>query len=81
MSKHQLPLNIVGLRLRQARRRSNPPLTQDQLSGQLARLGVPIDRAGISKIEIGIRRVLDIEVKALSKVLGVSPGWLLGMKD
>ena len=69
--------NIVGNRVRQARFLRNPPLTQDELSGQLAKLGVVIDRAGISKIEIGIRSVLDFEVRALARALGVSVSWLL----
>lgn len=73
-------MNIVGERVKQARLRRNPPLTQDQLSGQLAKLGVAIDRAGISKIEIGARFVVDFEVKALAKVLGVSVSWLLDEK-
>lgn len=73
-------MNIIGKRVKQARLRRNPSLTQDELSGQLARLGVAIDRAGISKIEIGARCVLDYEVKALAKVLGVSAGWLLDDK-
>lgn len=70
-------MNIVGERVKQARLRRNPPLTQDQLSGQLAKLGVSIDRAGISKIEIGTRYVLDFEVKALARVLEVPAAWLL----
>lgn len=74
-------MNIVGERIRKVRLRHKPPLTQDQLSGKLARLGVTIDRAGVSKIEIGARCVLDIEVRALAKVLGVSPAWLLGMNE
>jgi hypothetical protein len=74
-------MNIVGERVKQARLRRRPPLTQDQLSGQLAKLGVSIDRAGISKVEIGARCVLDIEVRALSKALGVSVAWLLGMRE
>ena len=73
-------MNIVGGRVKEARLRRKPPLTQDELSGQLAKLGVPIDRAGISKIEIGARCVLDYEVKALAKVLGVTAEWLLGGK-
>ena len=73
-------MNIIGKRVKQARLRRNPSLTKDELSGQLARLGVAIDRAGISKIEIGARCVLDYEVKALAKVLGVSAGWLLDDK-
>ena len=71
-------MNIVGERVKQARLRRKLPLTQDELSGKLAQLSVNIDRAGISKIEIGARCVLDYEVKALAKVLGVSSGWLLG---
>lgn len=71
-------MNIVGERVKQARLRRKPPLTQDELSGRLAQLGANIDRAGISKIEIGARCVLDYEVKAFAKALGVSVGWLLG---
>ncbi len=71
-------MNIVGERVKQARLRRKPPLTQDELSGKLAQRGVSIDRAGISKIEIGARCVLDYEAKALAKALGVSVGWLLG---
>jgi hypothetical protein len=72
--------NIIAERVQKARTRHKPPLTQDELSGKLAALGVNIDRAGISKIEIGVRCVLDLEVKALAKALGVSVGWLLGME-
>jgi hypothetical protein len=72
------PLNIVGERVREARLNQKPPLTQDQLSGKLAAVGVALDRAAISKIEIGMCCVLDFEVKALAKVLRVSSAWLLG---
>lgn len=71
-------MNIVGDRVKQARLGHKPPLTQDELSGKLAQRDVSIDRAGISKIEIGARCVLDFEVKALAKALGVTVGWLLG---
>lgn len=74
-------MNIVGERVKQARLKHKPPLTQDQLSGRLSVIGVPIDRAGISKIEIGLRSVLDYEVKAFARVLGVSAAWLLGVKE
>lgn len=73
-------VNIVGGRVKEARMKRNPPMTQDQLSGKLALLGVSIDRAGISKIETGQRSVLDFEVKALSKALGVTSEWLLSGK-
>lgn len=74
------PLNIIADRVRDARAKRKPALTQDELSGQLAALGVTIDRAGISKIESGTRSVLDYELKAIAKVLGVSVGWLLGVE-
>jgi len=73
--------NIVGERVKQARLKHKPPLTQDELSGRLSRLGVSIDRAGIAKIETGIRRVVDYELKVLAKVLDVSVDWLLGAKE
>jgi len=74
------PVNIVGERVRIARQRRTPPLTQDELSGQLAAYEVILDRAAVSKVESGMRYVSDFEVRALSKVLGVSPAWLLGME-
>jgi len=53
-------------------------LTQDALSGRLARLGIQLDRAAIAKIENNLRHVLDYELKALADVLGVEVDWLLG---
>lgn len=69
--------NIIGARVQAARLRAKPPMTQAQLAEALIKHGVSIDRAGISKIEIGQRSVYDFEVKALSKVLGVTLDWLL----
>jgi len=56
--------NIVAKRVAQARQARKPPLTQDALSGKLARIGIQLDRAAIAKIENNHRRVLDYEVKA-----------------
>ncbi len=69
--------NIIGTRVQAARLRAKPPMTQAQLAQALAEHGVSIDRAGVSKIEIGQRSVYDFEVKAFSKVLGVTLDWLL----
>jgi transcriptional regulator with XRE-family HTH domain len=74
-------MNLVGERVKQARIKHKPPLTQDELSGRLSRLGVYVDRAGIAKIETGIRRVVDYEIKALGEALAVSVTWLLGAKE
>jgi transcriptional regulator with XRE-family HTH domain len=43
--------------------------------------GLPIERATISKIEIGYREVTDIEAAAMARVLGVNIGWLFGEND
>ena len=76
----QVRQNLVGERVKEARAKSRPPVTQQQLSKRLSRLSVSIDRAGIAKIEAGIRGVLDFEVVALAKSLGVTAAWLLGAK-
>lgn len=73
--------NIIGGRVRMARAETVPQVTQDDLSGRLARVGVSLDRSGIAKVESGVRCVSDYEVRALCKVLRVSPGWLLGLSD
>jgi transcriptional regulator with XRE-family HTH domain len=67
--------NISGDRIKEAR--SELGLSQDQLSGRLAKLGITIDRAGISKIETGIRGIYDFELKAFANILKVSTDWLL----
>lgn len=64
--------------MRQARYRLEPKVSQDDLSGRLARQGVTIDRSGISKIESFERYVMDYEAAALAKVLRVSVAWLYG---
>ena len=73
--------NLIGPRVKQARNAAEPPLTQSALSKKLGKLGVSIDRAGIAKIEAGIRGVLDFELAALAKALNVKVTWLLGVKE
>jgi len=73
--------NLVGERVKAARAAAKPPLTQEALSKKLAKLGVSIDRAGVAKIETGIRGVLDFELMALAKALSVKVTWLLGIKE
>jgi hypothetical protein len=70
--------NIAGQRIALARASHRPPLTQDALSGRLARFGVSLDRASIAKVETNRRYVLDYELKAIAKVLDVGTDWLLG---
>jgi len=73
--------NVVGPRLRQARKLARPPLSQVDLAARLQVLGLKIDQSAISKIEQGSRPVLDVEVVALAKALKVSTAWLLGELD
>jgi len=69
--------NVVGDRIRQARKAGRPPITQIDLVARLQILGMPIDQSGLSKIESGRRPVTDVEVIALAKALKVSVAWLL----
>lgn len=75
----QVSQNLVAQRVKEARGKAE--LTQVELSQKLGRLGVSIDRAGVAKIETGIRGVLDFELVALAKSLGVKVTWLLGVKE
>lgn len=73
--------NIIGKRLRIARTRATPPITQEELAARLQVQSLPIERATISKIETGYREVTDVEVAAIARILGVSIGWLFGEND
>lgn len=70
--------NIIGPRVGDARKKFDPPLTQDALSGKLAAIGIQLDRAAIAKIENGHRRVFDYELRGLAAALKVKVDWLLG---
>lgn len=72
--------NIIGERVRQARKNAKPPITQLDLVARLQMAGIKIDQSGVSKLESGIRPVSDIEVVELAKALKVEVGWLLGNK-
>jgi hypothetical protein len=78
-SKQRPSRNIIGKRVKEARHRSDPPLTQDQLAGKLAGGGVQLDRVALAKVEGGLRCAFDFEVKALAAVLRVDANWLLGI--
>jgi len=73
--------NVVGDRVRQARKAARTPITQIDLVARLQILGMQIDQSGLSKIESGRRPVTDVEVIALAKELKVSVAWLLKETD
>jgi transcriptional regulator with XRE-family HTH domain len=71
--------NIVGERVRTARLRAKPPVSQEDLAARLQVQGLAyMDQAKISRIESCSRPVYDYEVVALAKALAISVGWLLG---
>jgi transcriptional regulator with XRE-family HTH domain len=63
--------NVIGSRLRKARKTAKPPITQLDLVARLQLLGISIDQSAISKIEAGQRPVFDYELAALAKALKV----------
>ena len=73
--------NLIGKRVKQARNSLNPRITQDQLAARLQLQGVSLERAAISKFEIGIRPVTDIELVAIAKALGTTVAWLVGESE
>jgi len=73
--------NIVGHRVKTARLKNNPILTQEDLVARLQAEGLEyMDQSKISKIEGGNRTVYDYEVIIIAKCLKVSVTWLLGIE-
>lgn len=70
--------NICGSRVKTVRKRLG--LTQDDLAAKLQVSGVEIERNSISRLESGERFVADYELLTISKILGVSPSYLLGIE-
>lgn len=70
--------NIIGGRVRQARLKRNPAVSQDDLAGKLASQGILIDRTAVSRIESQSRYVMDYEAAAIARALKISVAWLYG---
>lgn len=70
--------NVSGDRIREARIKRR--LTQEELAAKLQIEGVIMERDSVSRMEIGTRFVTDYELMVLSKVLGVSMQWLVGVE-
>ena len=69
--------NVSGERIKEARFHLH--LSQSDLAARIQIEGVMMERDSISRVEIGTRFVADYELMVLSKVLGVSVNWLLGL--
>jgi hypothetical protein len=70
--------NIIGRRVRQARLKLSPPVSQEDLAGRLAAQGILMDRSAVSRIENQSRYVMDYEAAAIANALKISVGWLFG---
>ncbi|MGH8246881.1 MAG: helix-turn-helix domain-containing protein [Gammaproteobacteria bacterium] len=68
--------NCIGPRVRQARLKAVPPVSQEDLAGRLSVKGVLLDRSAVSRIESQERYIMDYEAAALADVLKVSMAWL-----
>lgn len=55
-----------------------PDVSQFDLAGRLAKLGIDMDRPTITRIENGERYLRDYEIQAIAKALKVSVAWLFG---
>lgn len=70
--------NIIGARVREARLKRQPAVSQDDLAGRLAGQGIIMDRTAVSRIENQSRYAMDYEAAAIARALKVSVAWLFG---
>ena len=71
--------NLVSSRLIELRRQQN--LSQRDLAHKMQLAGYDMDKNVITRIETNKRYVTDIELRALSEVLGVSYAYLIDGED
>ncbi|MBS4535587.1 helix-turn-helix transcriptional regulator [Clostridium sp. D2Q-14] len=71
--------NLIGDRVREARHKSKPKITQVDLLARLAVRGIELEKTTISKIESKKRPVTDIELLAIADALNVDILWLLNI--
>ena len=71
--------NICGANIERIRKRLG--MQQTTLVSRMQLLGVDINPSSLSKLEGQTRSATDIELKAISKILGVSVEELLTEKD
>ena len=69
-------MNISGKRIREERERQELHQVDIAVAMNLE-FEITIDRSDISEIELGYRGLKDFELDAISKILDVTPAWLL----
>lgn len=75
------PRNAIGDRVRQARLRLRPPVSQVDLVARLELQGFTLTQSAVSKLESRQRHLTDLEIIALAKSLRTSVGYLFGETD
>jgi hypothetical protein len=70
--------NIAGPRIRAARLRLQPPLSQIALVKQINTFGFKFDPSVLCRIEIQERGVTDVELRTIAKCLKTTIAWLCG---
>jgi hypothetical protein len=75
------PKNCCGPRIRLARRRTSPQVSQQDLVARLETYGININQGMLSKIENQARPVTDIELKAIGEALAISVAWLIRERE
>jgi transcriptional regulator with XRE-family HTH domain len=73
--------NIIGHRVKEARLKAKPGISQEDLAGRLAAKGILLDRSAVSRIENRSRYLMDYEIAALAEALKVSVAWLFGESE
>ncbi len=76
-TQQRSPRNEVGPQIRKIRLAAKVAISQEDLSGRLARHGVAMDRSAISRVENQERYLMDYELIAFARALRVSPSKLL----
>ena len=77
----QLSKNVIGERVREARHKTRPKITQLDLLARLEVRGICLEKTSISKIEAGTRSVTDKELVVIADALRVTPNWLLKIES
>ena len=67
--------NFCGKRIAEKRKEMN--ISQRELADRLQIIGLDVDKNAVQRIECGKRFVTDIEIKACSRVLGLTLDELL----
>ena len=63
---------MIGPRIRAARLKLKPAITQSDLAARLGVAGLDVDRPTVTRIENGTRYLRDYEIAAIAKALKVS---------